>query len=83
MALNNLRLQIKSITSQTKLHLYCKHAFGLHTQASFVFFLDYLGNISFLLDEDNDLKEEIINLFNELDIFGSSTRICSIALTLL
>ena len=28
--LNNLRSHVKSITSQTKLHVYCKHGFGLH-----------------------------------------------------
>ena len=39
-ALNNLRLQIKSITSQTKLHVYCKHDFGLHTRGSLISTLD-------------------------------------------
>ena len=39
-----------------------------HKEASFLF-LDYFGNISILLDEDNDLEDEITNLFNELSIF--------------
>ena len=29
---------------------------------------EYLENISILLDEDNDLEEEIIDLFNEISI---------------
>ena len=29
---------------------------------------EYLENISILLDEDNDLEEEIIDLFNEVSI---------------
>ena len=31
--------------------------------------LDDLENIPILLDEDNDLEEEITNLFNEVSIF--------------
>ena len=34
-----------------------------HKEASFLF-LHYFGNISILLDEDNDLEDEITNLFN-------------------
>ena len=39
--------------SQTKLHVYCHHGFGLHTRESLV----------------NDLEEEITYLFNEVSIF--------------
>ena len=67
--LNNLRSKIKSLTSQTKLHVYCKHGFGFHTRGSFVcMFIDDLDNISFLRNEDNDL-EQISHLFNEVSIF--------------
>ena len=53
---------MKSITSQIKLHVYCKQSLGLDIQGSFscMFKLD---NISILLDEDNDLKREITDLF--------------------
>ena len=68
-ALNNLRSQNKSITSLSKLHVYCIHGFGLHTEnASFVS-LDDLDNISIFLEEDNDLEEEIVHLFNERSLF--------------
>ena len=68
--LNNLRSQIKSVTSQTKLHICCKHRFGCvqHEEGLFVS-LDDLDNISFLLDKDNDLEEENTHLFNEVTIF--------------
>ena len=46
---------MKSVTSQTKLHVYCKYGFE---EASFLYF-DDLDNISNLLDENNDLEEEI------------------------
>ena len=62
MALNNLRLQIKSTTSRTKLHILnwsCTYA-----EASFD-----LDSGSTLLDKDNDLEEEIAHLCNELSIF--------------
>ena len=56
-ALNNLRSQIKSTTSQTKLHICCKRGpwIAHMKKASFVS-LDDLDNISSLLDEDNDLE---------------------------
>ena len=38
-----------------------------HEKASFLS-LDGLDNIPILLDEDNDLEEEIIHLFNEISI---------------
>ena len=60
-ALNNLRSQIKLISSQTKLHVYCKDDFGLHAQGSIV--------CIFGLDEDNDVEEKLINLFNEVFYF--------------
>ena len=64
-------MHIKSITSQSKLHVYCKHGFGLYTRGSFIcIFLDDLDNISILLDEDNDLDEEITRLFNEVFLFS-------------
>ena len=48
-ALNKLRSQIKSITSQTKLHVYCKHDFGSYTRGSFVcIFNPFQENVSFL-----------------------------------
>ena len=39
-----------------------------HDEASFVS-SDDLDSISILLDEDNNLEEEITNLFNEVSIF--------------
>ena len=57
-AINNMGSQIKRITSQTKLHLYCKHGFWLHTEESFVCIFTCLDNISILLDDDNDLEDE-------------------------
>ena len=39
-----------------------------HEEASFAS-SDDLGNFSILLDEDNDLKEEINHLFNEVIIY--------------
>ena len=64
-----MRSQNKSITSLSKLHVYCIHGFGLHTEnASFVS-LDDLDNISIFLEEDNDLEEEIVHLFNERSLF--------------
>ena len=39
-----------------------------HVEASFVS-SDDLDSISILLDEDNNLEEEITNLFNEVSIF--------------
>ena len=39
-----------------------------HKESSFVS-LDYLDNISNLLDEDNDLEEEITHLFTEAKYF--------------
>ena len=51
-------LQIKPITLQTILDVYCKHDFRLQTCGSLV----YLENISISLDEDNDLEEEITHL---------------------
>ena len=56
-------------TSQIKLHAYCKNGFGLHTEEALFVSSDDLGNISILLDEDNDLEEEITHLFNEVSIF--------------
>ena len=35
-ALNYLKSQIKLITSQNNLHVYCKHCFGLYTRGSLV-----------------------------------------------
>ena len=67
--LNNLRLQIKSIASQTKLHVCCIHGLEFHTEEVSLVYLDDLDNISFLLDEDNDLEEEITHLYNEVSIF--------------
>ena len=64
-----MRSQNKSITSLSKLHAYCIHGFGLHTEnASFVS-LDDLDNIAILLEEDNDLEEEIVHLFKEGSLF--------------
>ena len=68
-ALNDLRLQIKSIKSQTKLHVYWKHGFGLRIRGSSVCILDDLDNISTFLDEDSKLEEEITHLINEVSIF--------------
>ena len=70
-ALNNLRLQTNSITSQTKLHVNCIRRFGQLAEAvsSGFLSLDDLGNISILLDKDNDLEEIITHLFNEVRIF--------------
>ena len=67
-SLNSLTTQIKLITSQTKLHVNCKHGLGLHTRGIFVCIFRCL-DISNLLDEDNDLEEEIAHLFNEASIF--------------
>ena len=39
-----------------------------HKESSFIS-LDYLDNISNLLDEDNDLEEEITHLFTEAKYF--------------
>ena len=39
-----------------------------HEEASFVS-LNYLDNVSILLQEDNDLEEEISHLFNEVSFF--------------
>ena len=67
-----LEVAVKSITSQTKLHVYCKYDFGLHALGSYSFVsLNNLDNISISLDEDNDLEEEITHLFNEVSIFIS------------
>ena len=67
-----LEVAIKSITSQTKLHVYCKYDFGLHTLGSYSFVsLNDLDNISISLDEDNDLEAEITHSFNEVSIFIS------------
>ena len=60
-----MRSQIKLNTSQTKLHVYCKH--GL--RGTFFVFLDDLDNISNLLDKDNGLEEEITYFFNAVSIF--------------
>ena len=57
------------IKSQTKLHVYCKHGFGLPTEEALFVSSDDLGNISILLNENNDLEEEITHLFNEVSIF--------------
>ena len=58
-----MRSQIKSNASQTKVHVYCKHDFKLHTfKGALIVSLDdsdCLDSISILLDEDNDLEEEI------------------------
>ena len=51
-------LQIKPITLQTMLDVYCKHDFRLQTWGSLV----YLEGISISLDKDNDLEEEITHL---------------------
>ena len=68
-ALNNLRSQIKSITPQNKLPVIVNLASDCtHEEASFAS-SDDLGNFSILLDEDNDLKEEINHLFNEVIIY--------------
>ena len=40
----------------------------MHEEASFASSYD-LGHFSILLDEDNDLKEEINHLFNEVIIY--------------
>ena len=67
--LNNLRSQLKSITLQIKLHVYCKHGFGLHNEEVSCISLDDLNNIFVLLDKDNDLEEGITHLLNEVSIF--------------
>ena len=58
-----MRSQIKSNTSQAKVHVYCKHDFKLRTlKGALIVSLDdsdCLDSISILLDEDNDLEEEI------------------------
>ena len=67
-----LEVAVKSITSQTKLHVYCKHDFELHTLGSYSFVsLNNLDNNSISLDEDSDLEVEITHLFNEVSIFIS------------
>ena len=68
-ALNNLRSQIKSTTSQTKLHICCKRGLWIaHMEKASFVSLDDLDNISSLLDEDNDLEYEINHLFDKVSI---------------
>ena len=67
-------MQIKSITSHIKLHIYCKHGFGLHTRGSFILSLDNLNNIFILLDKDNNFEKEVNQLFNEVSIFIFKTN---------
>ena len=63
------RAQAKSITPQAKLHVYCKQVLGCpQEEASFVY-IDDLDNISFSLDKENYLEEDLAHLFNESSIF--------------
>ena len=70
-----MKSQIKSITSQTKLHVYCIHGFVLHSEEASFVSLDDLDNISIFSEEENDLEEEITNLFNEVSNQSGSTYI--------
>ena len=70
--LNNLTSQIKSITSKTKLHIYCTNWLRVaHTRKLLLLSLDDLDHIYILLDEGNDLKKEITYLFNEVFLISS------------
>ena len=69
--LNNLRSQIKSITSETKLHVYCKYGFGLHTRGrELYFYLEVIQTI-FLFYQTKIMIQKKNNylLFNEVIIF--------------
>ena len=58
--LKQLKVAYKADTSKTKLHVNCKHGFGLGTRGNFVPF-DAVDNNSILLDKDNDSEKEIIH----------------------
>ena len=75
-----MRSQTKSLTSQTKLHVYCIRGFGLHTEEAWFVPLDDLENISILLEEDNDLEEKIAHLFNEVSIFKCTKHVAALKL---
>ena len=53
-----LEVTIKSVTSQSKVHVCFKHGFG-----------SYINMVSILLDEDIYLEEETTHFFNEQSIF--------------
>ena len=58
--MKQLKVANKTDTSQTKLHVNCKHGFGLGTRRNFVPF-DAADNNYILLDKDNDSEKEIIH----------------------